>query len=109
MNNEEAKKMVSEMKREILDRGYITHALTDKNGRILGFGKKYYERDYSEKNAPFYWSEVYCEPDYMCTIIRQGMLLINKSDEEMTKYYLQSLVNVNENPDKLPPKLNSKL
>lgn len=101
MNNKETLKTMREMKREILDRGYVTHALTSNNGRVLGFGRKYYEKDYSEKDAPFYWSEVYCESN-MCRIIRKGMLLVNPSDDELERYYIQSMVNLNDDSDKLP-------
>ena len=109
MNNEEILKMMREMKREILDRGYVTHALTCKDSRVLGIGRKYYEKDYSEKDAPFYWSEVYCETNGMCIIIRKGMLLANPSDDELERYYIQSMVNLNDDSDKLPSVLPKSL
>ena len=106
MNVKEIKELMSGMKREILDRGYITHALTDKNERILGAAKKYYETgEYSEKDAPFYWSEVYCEPGYMYKIIRKGTLLANLSKVDLERYYLQSMINLNDDADKLPSML----
>lgn len=95
MSNEEAMKIMSEMSKEILDRGHITHALTDKNGRVLGMGRKLYEKDYSDIDAPFYWSEVYCEPGYMVKVIRKGALLVHPTKEELDRYFLQSIVNLN--------------
>ena len=93
MNNVEAKKIMSEMSKEILDRGYITHALTNNKGRILGFSDS--SSNYNiELDAPFYWSEVYCEPGYMASVIRNGILLVHPTKEELDRYLLQSIVNL---------------
>lgn len=95
MNKKEREQAMSEMKKEILDRGYITHALTDKNGRVKGISKEGESSSYNmELDKPFYWSEVYCEPCYMVTVIRKGMLLANPTEEELDRYLLQSMVNL---------------
>ena len=93
MSNEEQRKMMSEMTKEILDRGYITHALTNRNGMIIGMADS--TSSYNpEMDAPFYWSEVYCEAGYMATVIRKGMLLVNPTREELDRYLCQSIVNL---------------
>ena len=93
MSNEEKRKMMSEMSKQILDRGYITHALTNKDGRILGMADS--TSSYNiEQDDPFYWSEVYCEAGYMACVIRKGMLLVNPTVEELDRYLCQSIVNL---------------
>lgn len=93
MNKREQRKMMSEMTKEILDRGYITHALTDRDGKILGMADSTSSLN-PEMGAPFYWSEVYCEAGYMATVIRKGMLLVNPTREELDRYLCQSIVNL---------------
>lgn len=83
------------MKREILERGYITHCLT--NGE-----NKYYNNkgevihEWSKEPKPLYWSEIYCEPNYMSVMIRKGTLLVNPSNEELMQLHKQSIVNCQE-------------
>ena len=85
------------MKKEILERGYVTHALTNEEGKIYGFRNESinWETNEIEKAHRFYWSEVYCEPGYSATIIRTGMLLCNVTAEELNKYHEQSKINLN--------------
>ena len=93
MSNEEQRKMMSEMKKEILNRGCITHALTDRSGKIIGMVDSTSSFNI-EMDAPFYWSEVYCEAGYMASVIRKGMLLVNPTREELDRYLCQSIVNL---------------
>lgn len=82
------------MKKEILDRGYITHALTNSQGKIYGMSVDEYINVWTHENGPFYWSEVYCEPDHMATIIRKGQLLVEPSNEVLKQHHEQSKVNL---------------
>ncbi len=86
------------MEKEILKRGYITHALTNENDEIYGMIAEHsinWELNEIEKAHSFYWSEVYCEPGYMAKIIRKGTSLIDATPEELDKYFEQSKVNLN--------------
>lgn len=83
------------MEKTILERGYITNALTDANGTIYGLNKEQYINDWYATPQTYYWSEVYCEPSYMATIIRKGALLINKTNDELKELHEQSKINLN--------------
>ena len=84
------------MKREVLDRGYVTNALTNGQGKIYGL----YRVDINwrvntvERANKFYWSEVYVEAGYMATIIRKGKLLVGPTAEELETYSRQSEINL---------------
>lgn len=83
------------MEKEILERGYITHALTDENDEVYGVIKEsYYNFAIYKANHKFYWSEVYCEPSYFVQIIRKGTLLVDATPEELAMYFEQSKVNL---------------
>ena len=86
------------MEKEILDRGYITHALTDQNGEIYGLNQNlcinFVNNEILMANR-FYWSEVYCEKNFLAIIIRKGTLLVNPTGEELQRYFEQSKVNLN--------------
>lgn len=83
------------MKKEILERGYVTHALTNSKDKIYGRSVDEYINDWSCEGAPFYWSEVYCEGGgYFTKIIRKGQLLINQTNEELSQKLEQSKVNL---------------
>lgn len=85
----------TEMKKEILDRGYITHSLTDSNGEIFCTHNGYINLTTHAKltGTHFYWSEVYVEPQNFATIIRKGTLLVDPSEEELQNYFKQSKIN----------------
>lgn len=82
------------MEKEILTRGYVTHALTDGESKIFGMVKDQYINDWSHEAKALYWSEVYVEPGCMSTIIRKGSLLVEHSNEELSKLHEQSKVNL---------------
>ena len=81
------------MEKEILNRGYVTHMLTDGEHKIFGVIKDAYINDWSYESEHYYWSEVYVEPRYMATIIRKGMLLVGATNKELSQYHEQSKVN----------------
>ena len=85
------------MKKEIIKRGYLTHALTNHKGEIYGINKNHYinwECNDIERNNAFYWSDVFVD-GFSVTIIRLGTTLVNPSAEELQKYFEQSKVNLN--------------
>ena len=91
-------KGVMKNEKKILDRGYVTEALTNECGEIYGMNTTQlinWENNEVEKAHRFYWSEVYCEPDYMAIIIRKGRLICDASPKEMFNYVEQSKVNLN--------------
>lgn len=81
------------MVKEIINRGYLTHALTDGESKIYGIVKERFVTDWS-KYLPLYWSEVFVDGN-MYVIIRRGTLLVGKSNEELSQYHVQSKVNLN--------------
>lgn len=84
------------MEKEILNRGYITHMLTNEKGEIYGLNSTASLRflnNIAEKDHIFYWSECYVEPDYMATIIRRGTLLVNPTEDKLQELFAQSKVN----------------
>lgn len=81
------------MKKQIIERGYLTYALT--NGeKIFGIIKDHYVSDWSVY-YPLYWSEVFVDGN-LYHIHRQGMLLVGKTNEEISEMLEQSKVNLNE-------------
>lgn len=82
------------MEKEILTRGYVTYALTNEKGKIFGLTKDCYINDWSYEGNSFFKSEVYVEPHHMTTIIRQGMMLVDATNEELTALHEQSKVNL---------------
>lgn len=84
------------MEKEILTRGYVTHALTNELGEVYGtidshyinFGSNKIEREHT-----FYWSEVYSEPS-LTIIIRKGQLLINPTAEQLQLLFEESKINL---------------
>lgn len=86
------------MNKEILDRGYVTHALTNEKGEIYGLDTTQYiswDINKVELAHTFYWSEIYRETGNMSTIIRKGKLLINPTPEELKEKFEQSKINLN--------------
>ena len=85
------------MEKEILKRGYITHALTDSEGKIYGLANECHinwELYIKEFTYEYYWSEVYCEPNSLAVIIRKGTLLADPTPEELKQYFEQSKINL---------------
>ncbi len=80
--------------KQILKRGYITYALTNEEDEVFGMIEDCDINDFSHEGKAFYWSEVYCEPGYMCQIIRKGTLLCNATNEELQRYHEQSKLNL---------------
>lgn len=81
--------------KEILDRGYVTHALTDGDHKIFGLIKDCSIYEWSHEAKVFYWSEVYVEPR-IAMIVRKGTLLVNPTNEELIKLHEQSKENLSD-------------
>lgn len=84
------------LEKEILNRGYVTHMLTNEDGKIYGMEKDHYinwELNEVEKRHKFYWSECYVEANCMACIIRKGELLVEPTAEQLEHYHEQSKVN----------------
>ena len=79
------------MEKQIINRGYLTYALTD-GVQIFGLIKDHYVSDWSIYK-PLYWSEVFVD-GHMCFICRKGMLLIDKTNEELSELLEQSKINL---------------
>lgn len=81
------------MEKQIINRGYLTYALT--NGeKIYGIIRHYHISDWS-KHGPLYWSEVFVYGNCY-SIVRKGMLLVGKTNEELSQLHEQSKVNLND-------------
>ena len=84
------------MKREIIDRGYLTHALTNHKGKIYGLVENHYinwKYNDIERQNTFYWSEVFVD-GATTLLVRQGQLLKNPTPEELENYFEQSKTNL---------------
>ena len=81
------------MRKQILERGYVTLALTDIKGNI--YNTESNPPDYNNLKIPYYLSEVYCESSFMTIIIRKGILLVNPTKEKLQELYKQSIINCN--------------
>lgn len=82
------------MEKQILNRGYVTNALTDDEGEIYGMIKDHHiSWDLLPFKRNYYWSEVYSEPN-MCMIVRKGTLLADATPQELKKMHEQSKVNL---------------
>lgn len=80
-------------KRQVLKHGYLTYALTNEESKVFGIDKDCIVSDFSREGKAFYWSEVYCEPENLCKIIRKGTLL-KATNEELQRYHEQSKLNL---------------
>lgn len=78
------------MKREVINRGYLTYSLTDSNGVIYGL---YKTRCYDWRFKELYWSEVFVDGNAFA-IVRQGERIEGKTDKEMNELLEQSFVNL---------------
>lgn len=83
------------MKKQIINRGYLTYALTDGDKKIFGVTKDCHISDWSNEAKNFYWSEVFVDGN-MCHIHRRGTLLVGKTDKELSELHEQSKVNLND-------------
>jgi hypothetical protein len=83
--------------KEIIERGYLTNALTNEKNEIYGINKNHYinwEKNEIEKAHQFYWSEIYIDGNCY-TIIKKGTLLVNPTWEELKDKFEQSKINLN--------------
>ena len=85
--------------KEIINRNYyLTYALTNEKDEIYGLNRNHFinwELNDIECKHHFYWSEVYKEGN-LCTIIRKGMLLVNPTAEDLSRYFNQSKINLSD-------------
>ena len=82
-------KIKTGIKEVINNRGYITHMLTNEQGRIFGVESRTINK-WDAEGKFFYWSEVYVEPNYIAVILRSGAILCDVSDSRLTEYLEQS-------------------
>lgn len=83
------------MEKEIIEGGYLTHALTDAKRRIYGVEKNYYIADHNMVSDHWYWSEVYRYGN-MTMIVRRGPLLVDITQQEFEEKLEQSKINLAE-------------
>lgn len=82
--------------KQIINRGYLTHAITDQNGNIYGLIESSgldFTYHIEKLGYSFYWSDVYKDGNLSC-IVRRGMVMLNKSEEDFQKYFMQSKINL---------------
>jgi hypothetical protein len=82
---------------EILDRGYVTHALTDGETKIYGMVVDCYINNWHAAESDpkvYYWSEVYVEPRHMAKIIRRGEVLVDATDKHLSELHELSKINL---------------
>lgn len=82
------------MEKQIIDNGYATYALTNDKGQIYGIEKTLKIGNWSREGS-LYWSEVYVSGN-LYVIIRRGMLLLGKTNEELSQYLEQSKINLHD-------------
>ncbi len=82
------------MKKQVIDRGYLTYALTDGESKIFGIIKDCYINEWSHEAKHFYWSEVFVD-GHQYQIHKRGKLLVGKTNEQLSKLHEQSKVNLN--------------
>jgi hypothetical protein len=83
------------MEKQVINRGYLTYALTDGEKKIFGTIKDCHISDWSHEAKNFYWSEVFVDGN-MYQIHRRGTLLIGKTNEELSELHEQSKVTLND-------------
>ena len=49
------------MEKQVINRGYLTRALTDGESKIYGIVKNHYISDWSHEPKNLYWSEVFVD------------------------------------------------
>lgn len=80
------------MKIQIINRGYLTYALTDEHGNIYGTNVDHFINVWD--NINYYWSEVFVDCGTY-QIHRKGILLTNPSNERLKELHKQSKINLN--------------
>jgi|GEM_PF-7115325 len=76
--------------KQILNRGYVTNALTDGKKPINFIGEIY---SFIDNKELYYWSEVYVEGN-MAFITKKGINLSNSTRDQLLEYQEQSYVNL---------------
>lgn len=83
------------MKKQIINEGYLTHALTDRDGKIYGVIKDCWISDWFIKTNSYYWSDVFVLGNSY-HIIRTGTFLLNPTNEKLCQLHEQSKINLND-------------
>jgi hypothetical protein len=83
------------MEKQVINRGYLTYALTDGDTKIYGIVKDHYINDWSHEGKPLYWSEVFVDGN-MYQIHRRGTLLVDTDNKQLSELHEQSKVNLND-------------
>jgi len=83
------------MEKQIINRGYLTYALTDGESKIFGTIKDCYINDWSHEAKNFYWSEVFVDGNSY-QIHKRGSLLVGKTNSKLSELHEQSKVNLND-------------
>jgi hypothetical protein len=83
------------MEKQVINRGYLTYALTDGDKKIFGTIKDCYINDWSYEAKHYYWSEVFVDGN-MYQIIRRGRLLVNADNKKLSELHEQSKVNLHD-------------
>lgn len=83
------------MEKQVINRGYLTYALTDGEKKIFGTVKDCKISDWSHEAKHFYWSEVFVDGSSY-HIIRRGMLLVAADNSRLSELHEQSKVNLND-------------
>lgn len=83
------------MEKQVINRGYLTYALTDGDKKIFGIEKDHYINDWSYEGKHFYWSEVFVDGN-MYQIHRRGTLLVDADNKRLSELHEQSKVNLND-------------
>lgn len=89
-------KIKEKREKQIINRGYLTYALTDGESKIYGIIKNHIINEWSHEPKPLYWSEVFVDGN-MYQIHRRGTLLVNKNNEQLSELHEQSKVNLSSN------------
>lgn len=84
---------MKKMEKEVINRGYLTYALTDGDKKIFGRLMHDFINIWDREAKHFYWSEVFVDGS-LKRIIRKGMLLVNPTNEELSLLHAQSKVNL---------------
>lgn len=83
------------MEKQVINRGYLTYALTDGDKKIFGTIKDCTINDWSYEAKHFYWSEVFVDGN-MYQIHRRGQLLVNADNDKLSELHEQSKVNLHD-------------
>ena len=78
---------------QVINRGYLTYALTNGENKIYGITKHHFINDWSYEGSPLYWSEVFVGGN-MYKIHRRGINLTGASNEKLSRLHEQSKINL---------------